>query len=772
MSPQDSNNDPRVIFESSQTPWSWRQLNRRILGIVGSYALFCLTVVLLFSVLGFSLRAVNRLDNHSIKDLIIDEARSSQTIWTTGVKDRDWTHRLQQTEILTRTVTIEASPARIMATLELTIAAGLDGWRGDDVATAIIGGDVGRDLARFTKAAFGRVSVGNQSLITTDNELPIEWSIDAGRHMLNMRVQVPTAVTDDSVLVVLERPEPVLTIPGTYRFALTQQGFHLARFHPVPYEATSSRVTLADDELDGVVYVSAVLELLGGGSTGTSGSQNAGQGEGTQAFLRRLGQVDTFPLISSLLYSLVSVLPLLIYWLHVKRDPPNAVPFAVSLGAIVATLLLFHFSLVLLNGLANAVSDLGTPSRNMAVLLGLSSLSRAISYSTPVILGLLIPTIFLQRSQYHLSKDRRRVITVVGILLLVGCLVVPTALVVRQSDLQGSPAWLALLAMIALLTILVGLSFVRLYRSMSSARPPSAIALFAAAVTLLVGLLLAYLEVTPYSYSSSPGTFVPIGWLFLSICLGAYLLFGFFNLSVAAVQAASSHWRPPAWLSKWIVILILGLVLPTTLLISGTERIAYGTTLISLGFRLNTLIVFFWLSGVAWILCQAGRSSLEVDEFTRWIGILAVSAVFYSTRSTWLYIPVTFLIGWFALTRLVRPASYWNMLSSIYENVFVKRSELLDQILDLNDAKSGYRALRKKEKEKLASDEVTIERYRAKLKVRREQLTKLEQQARIEEWPIKDVALKFGPYDTARKNSLHGARMSFLFALPQYLVIS
>jgi hypothetical protein len=432
----------------------------------------------------------------------------------------------------------------------------------------------------------------------------------------------------------------------------------------------------------------------------------------------------------------------------------------------VATLLLFHFSLVLLNGLANAVSDLGTPSRNMAVLLGLSSLSRAISYSTPVILGLLIPTIFLQRSQYHLSKDRRRVITVVGILLLVGCLVVPTALVVRQSDLQGSPAWLALLAMIALLTILVGLSFVRLYRSMSSARPPSAIALFAAAVTLLVGLLLAYLEVTPYSYSSSPGTFVPIGWLFLSICLGAYLLFGFFNLSVAAVQAASSHWRPPAWLSKWIVILILGLVLPTTLLISGTERIAHGTTLISLGFRLNTLIVFFWLSGVAWILCQAGRSSLEVDEFTRWIGILAVSAVFYSTRSTWLYIPVTFLIGWFALTRLVRPASYWNMLSSIYENVFVKRSELLDQILDLNDAKSGYRALRKKEKEKLASDEVTIERYRAKLKVRREQLTILEQQARIEEWPIKDVALKFGPYDTARKNSLHGARMSFLFALP------
>jgi hypothetical protein len=211
---------------------------------------------------------------------------------------------------------------------------------------------------------------------------------------------------------------------------------------------------------------------------------------------------------------------------------------------------------------------------------------------------------------------------------------------------------------------------------------------------------------------------------------------------------------------------VLLLVVPMRALVSATDHFAHSTDVVFLAHHLDNLILYLWLAGMVWLLYQSGNFGQRINAFTRSAGILAAASLMFTPTGPWLYLPVTFLTGWFLLSRFVRPAGYWQELQPLFKRVFTERLDLLDQIVDLGTARSTYRDLRKNLRARLASGDMTFEAYDAQLEERRRELDELRHRAVVEGRPVKEVALAFGPYQSAWENGVHGARFALLLASP------
>jgi hypothetical protein len=143
-----------------------------------------------------------------------------------------------------------------------------------------------------------------------------------------------------------------------------------------------------------------------------------------------------------------------------------------------------------------------------------------------------------------------------------------------------------------------------------------------------------------------------------------------------------------------------------------------------------------------------------------------MAAVFYPSTTHWLFIPLTFLIGYRLLRRYLQPAESWKELEPLYAPVFGNRIAFLEQIVHMNTGERGYQNLHKTLSAKLGSGDITYAKFVEETEARRKELDESYKTAQLNGKPIKDVALTFGPKETAWENGKHGAYWALLFSLP------
>lgn len=98
--------------------------------------------------------------------------------------------------------------------------------------------------------------------------------------------------------------------------------------------------------------------------------------------------------------------------------------------------------------------------------------------------------------------------------------------------------------------------------------------------------------------------------------------------------------------------------------------------------------------------------------------------------------------------------------------VFGERLNLLEQIVYLNTGERGYQELYKTLSAKLGKNEISYTKFLEEMNARRKELDENNEVAKVCGKPVKDVALTFGPKQTAWENGRHGAFWALLFSLP------
>jgi hypothetical protein len=323
---------------------------------------------------------------------------------------------------------------------------------------------------------------------------------------------------------------------------------------------------------------------------------------------------------------------------------------------------------------------------------------------------------------------------------------------------------MTLLAASALLLIWFGLAL--FHRSISFARPRSRVVVLAIWILALaifverpLADLLEGLEVSSVLVGS-------IYYLVISVAMGMALILSI----VATVFSLILHVQPELKLTKWAkaTLFVAALLLAISLrkFFFPSDMFATFDEIVSLAYRLDDILIYIWLTGMTWLFYREGIRGTNVSPQVRWFGILAGASLLFTVTAHWLYIPITFLAGWAALSYFIRPAEYWETIKSFFGPVVRKRLRLLDQVISLNAAEHSYHQYRKVLMEQLSKAEITFRQFEQRIKARKEGLDELSQKSRLNGRSVKDVALSFGPYETAWQNGLHGAKWALLLATP------
>lgn len=78
-----------------------------------------------------------------------------------------------------------------------------------------------------------------------------------------------------------------------------------------------------------------------------------------------------------------------------------------------------------------------------------------------------------------------------------------------------------------------------------------------------------------------------------------------------------------------------------------------ATSLGNLAVFLDPYILPIWVFGVVAILYADGRTGLWVSDRARLLGLLAATTVLFAPSAGWFGLPVTFLLGWLVLGRIL-----------------------------------------------------------------------------------------------------------------------
>jgi len=561
---------------------------------------------------------------------------------------------------------------------------------------------------------------------------------------------------------VLFKPDASSAVPTHDEFVMKLSGLRLVRLSPLPDGATQSLVHLHRNAPETIEGISFKLEQV------SVPAPQPGR-DSRQRFLRRLGGLIDIPLVSNLLYSLVEALPLLIFWRLVLRRKKEMPPFAASLATTVGSLLLFHFTLYFLGGSARLFSDssfIRNLWKSVGAMLGFFPLPAQGAYRTvPVILGILLPELLLQRSGWSSPQSKRPIVrwiqAITALLLFAGMIVLGVYLLYRMG---WTPSWVLEFFVYSLLALLIWGAMSALYRLLALQAPRPGVTLVAMLLIVVIGVVEALEGYMTRAFDLPP--WMQFVWLVMSVVLGMPLLLSLVSVIRAQIRQAMSEPTVPRWARRLLMLLAVSLVIPMHTLVSTSGQLAYDTDVLALAYRLDDLILFVWLAGVIWLLYRHRRSGQQIDAFARTVGILGASSLLFSATAHWLYIPVEFLIGLFLLSQLVRPVEYWKELKPFFKRVVRERLDLLDQILDLNAAENAYKELRKKLRGKLSSGEVSVSEYDEQLEKSRKQLDVLRHNAAIEGQPAKAVVLAFGLHSSAWENGVHGTKFALLFATP------
>ena len=679
---------------------------------------------------------------------------------------------------ITRTVQIEANSTLITTTLLLQLSGH------NALISSLSGGDIRRDLSQFLQDAFGNIRILRQPIDVEDDQTPLYWETDSSGQA---RVWVRLIKPVEAAAMVIDR-EPDSWVPTHDEFSLRLDDLNISYIYPSPDTATTTDFAIHQSAPAQIPSVSfyAVADASDSPSAPLSVVTPATLVARSKS-LQLLGKAPDWPLLAALAYSIAEILPLLIYWRRGTRHMAKLPAFTGELTFAVGSLLLFHFTIYSLAGFMDLAGNLNDVILRFVNGRFASSSYRVVEELTAVMLGVILPSVLLQRA--GIKRTRAvfigilflRTAALLGFLLIVA----NTVLTAQDLDLDAYPAGAALLAAGCALLFLVWSLFSLLYRLLSRRRSPPGIALLATvSVVLLCWVDLRFLVPDAWQEVGarlpalvpsgamvaamlSSSTWIRLGEFLLRLVpllVGTALLVSFASVVVRLANAASPIGKTPG--SIILVGLLLALILASpTVLVNGQIRYqAEWVHAINLAFILDNLIVCIWLGGLAWMLYRERRTDPQIDPFVRWAAVLAASAVFYGTRA-WLFLPISFLIGWPILSYFVR-ADAWRELGSIYDYVVNQRAKLLDQIIDLQDAENAFKRLRKERKDQYSKGEMTFAAYHQTIEEHRQELEQMEEAAKVDGRVAKDIALTFGPYPSAWSNAVYGAMWSALFALP------
>lgn len=547
-----------------------------------------------------------------------------------------------------------------------------------------------------------------------------------------------------------------------------------------------------------------------------------------QDLLRALGQFAV-PLADFWRNGLGLVLPLLIYWYWINQGPAagwlelptnqEQLKFTLALTSVVVSVLIFHFSVyILVEGDfidLDPLFWLGRYNRQIFAFLGpWFNLMRGSDWISLIVLGVVVPAVLVQRAQT--PPPRPRYWSWLARLILSLVIIFGGAWVAWETLASEHQVWKVSLGTTAICAVLMFLAFMGLHRVLAGKPTRPEIALLAVFALLAMQSLAAFGQAEDVWDSISVGlppdlkdwlsyrlTMLLLGtrqtslfslfWTIIYTGLGAFLIVSLAHVALGFVHkisresspithdeprtseqsAADNSWSLPHWVetnwARWLgLILAVLLAIPNLTSPGSSELTASAKPIRDLAFALAALSRLSWVGGVLWLMYQSGKTSQVITSFIHAVGLLTASTLFFNTTENWLYVPVTFLLGWWTLQCVVWPATYWDTLGPLFQPVFENRAKLLDQIVDLNDAEDHFWDGLKKQKAKWTDDEMmTFAKYHENIEKKRQELNDLKANAVIgKQQPVRDVALAFGPYASAWQNGLHGTRMSLLFAIP------
>jgi hypothetical protein len=248
--------------------------------------------------------------------------------------------------------------------------------------------------------------------------------------------------------------------------------------------------------------------------------------------------------------------------------------------------------------------------------------------------------------------------------------------------------------------------------------------------------------------------------------LGAALVFALLQLVYALARQAGLVPEMNKKTYGMLVVLAILSAIPMRLLFSSSAPAATYYEVLNLASELDNLIKFIFLAGLTWFFYEEGKGDLALSPLTLAIGLIAGATVFYPSVAHWLFVPLTFILGYAFLSRYLRPAEDWDKLQPLHKRVFKERISFLEEIVQLNAGERAYQDLHKSLSAKMSSEALAYSKFKKQLEARRKELDENHEKARVGGKSIKDVALAFGPQPTAWENGIHGAFWAALFSLP------
>ena len=620
--------------------------------------------------------------------------------------------------------------------------------RNDSAAAVITSATLDSDATEeLSRVALGRVRLGL-------DWKPSSWTIDPATNSLRVRL---TATTPTQRGLFEWDWSQGQGRPGVVTIRL--DGVRLDQISVVPKAASEKKLVLAlHDTEERWLHVSVADAI----AYATEAHAPQDRTPSLQATLVQLSTALEVPGLSPLLRGLIGALPLLILLVWASRRAERGRQLT-SVLSLVPALLLIHFAPVVHWQATSVVESLDF--WRLIEAIGIPPASKfyiAPYWAIGVVFGVLLPAL-LRASPWTRREDpspegsqlrrwQRFTAPLVWLAAaaLAAALVALAALAAHRSPsavlVSGSIAAACLPALYLL--------FVATWGCLSRSRVPHASLLLGA---LLVGLLGA-------ATVSHEGDWIPTTSIAMVALLGGALVYAFVYSIVVNVRSAGTHLTLPTWFAPalWLGAFFSAIPWFGPSDVLREPVFAVGT----LGSHMVQWVPLVWLGAVVWVLRDSGRRSPEIPGAMRFVGLLAGAVALFGVSEYWLYLPMSFLLGWLLLSMLVSPPERWEWLAPLLPAVSERRDELLFRLLDLRAAETAQRGIRKALGKKLASGEATGTEYESKIQEQRRYVDSLREQGMVEGQPAREVALRFGPYESAWSNGVYGSAWALLLATP------
>jgi hypothetical protein len=625
-------------------------------------------------------------------------------------------------------------------------------------AIRIAKGDLISSSHAFVRAVFGGIWFNND-IVNLQERIDVQWTVDAESGRMHVRAALKRPMVDrDGVTIAIKRDAALESVTSD-ALAIQLEDARFRSIVPLPDSSTADTATVFRAAPASLPYIYVDVLMLRDAAEAIRVNNDA---QAPRALLARLGQIIDIAPVSQLALSIANIAPALIFIYIVMSSgsaPPAVIKSLSGIAAAPISLFLlpralstlawpFVFGSPASERLDSWLSNHYVPTRMSFYLSG------ALWNVEFTFLGLILPFLVVSRSSVDDEPPRRR-----GQRLFLGLLAV--LVVVIGITLVAGPArsmatWRHIVILIAASAALALTLFVPLLWSLGS-RPANRHVAIAATVFLIAWSMVDHLAIVRLNRRPIEIVLTALGGALL---LGSCALMTHRALATARLQKV----KPIPERFPWIaVILCLILAAPIARLLSLHFPIARNLN--HLTHSLSFLVLWAWSIAVALALTEQAKNTLAVDELCRAGGLVVLCGALFGTQATWLFIPITFLIGWLLFDYvLVRPASGSSTIESLSQDLRGRTRELIKQILDLNASERAYLAYRRKQREKFINGDIDLKAFQSGLAAVEEELETVRKTTSL--GGAKAGALGLGPGESAAGNAWHGVRWALLLAAP------